>query len=65
MRSLVSVLRVVAITALAVVVAMVAVADTTFPPGYEAWAWGVAGFLAAVTVTSAVLTVVDFLSRAA
>jgi signal transduction histidine kinase len=42
-----------------VIVAIVAVAYTTFPPGYEAWGWAVVGFFAAVTVTSAVLSVVE------
>jgi signal transduction histidine kinase len=42
-----------------VIVAIVAVADTTFPPGYEAWGWALVGFFAAVTVTSAVLSVVE------
>ena len=32
---------------------------TSFPPSYEAWAWAVVGFFAAVTVFSAVLSVVE------
>jgi signal transduction histidine kinase len=42
-----------------VVVSVVAVAGTSFPPSYEAWAWAVVGFFAAVTVTSGVLSVVE------
>jgi signal transduction histidine kinase len=42
-----------------VIVAIVAVAGTSFPPGYEAWGWAVVGFFAAVTVTSAVLSIVE------
>ncbi len=42
-----------------VVVGAVAVALTDFPPGYEAWAWAVVGFFAAVTVFSGVLALVE------
>jgi signal transduction histidine kinase len=42
-----------------VVVGIVAVANTSFPPGYEAWAWAVVGFFAAETVASGVLSVVE------
>jgi signal transduction histidine kinase len=44
-----------------VVVAIVAVAGTNFPPSsaYEAWGWAVVGFFAAVTVLSAVLSVIE------
>jgi signal transduction histidine kinase len=42
-----------------VVVGIVAVALTDFPPSYVAWAWGVVGFFAAVTVFSGVLSVVE------
>ena len=45
--------------AVLVVVGAVAVALTNFPPSYEAWAWAVVGFFAAVTVFSAVLSVVE------
>jgi signal transduction histidine kinase len=45
--------------AVLVVVGAIAVAVTTFPPSYEAWAWAVVGFFAAVTVFSAVLSVVE------
>jgi signal transduction histidine kinase len=37
----------------------VAVALTDFPPSYEAWAWVVVGFFAAVTVFSGALSVVE------
>jgi signal transduction histidine kinase len=47
-----------------VVVGIVAVANTSFPPGYEAWAWAVVGFFAAETVASGILSVVE-LDRAA
>jgi signal transduction histidine kinase len=49
-----------------VIVAIVAVSGTTFPPSssYEAWGWAVVGFFAVVTVVSAVLSVVE-LGRAA
>jgi signal transduction histidine kinase len=49
-----------------VIVAIVAVAGTTFPPSssYEAWGWAVVGFFALVTVTSAVLSAIE-LGRAA
>ncbi len=46
------------------VVAIVTVSLTDFPPGYEPWAWAVVGFFAVVTVISAVLTGVE-LDRAA
>jgi signal transduction histidine kinase len=42
-----------------VVVGVVAVALTDFPPSYEAWAWAVVGFFAAVTVLSGVLSAVE------
>ncbi len=42
-----------------VVVGAVAVALTDFPPGYEAWAWAVVGFFAAVTVFSGALALVE------
>jgi signal transduction histidine kinase len=45
--------------AVLVVVGAVAVALTNFPPSYEAWAWAVVGFFAAVTVFSGVLSVVE------
>src|SRR5580765_983033 len=45
--------------AVLVVVGAIAVALTSFPPSYEAWAWAVVGFFAAVTVFSAVLSVVE------
>ena len=45
--------------AVLVVVGAIAVAVTSFPPSYEAWAWAVVGFFAAVTVFSAVLSVVE------
>jgi signal transduction histidine kinase len=47
-----------------VIVAVVAVAGTNFPPSYEAWGWAVVGFFVATTVLSAVLSVVE-LGRAA
>jgi len=47
-----------------VIVAVVAVDVTNFPPSYEAWAWGVVGFFVAVTALSAVLAGVE-LGRAA
>ena len=47
-----------------VVVGIVAVAHTSFPPWYEAWAWAVVGFFAAETVASGILSVVE-LDRAA
>jgi signal transduction histidine kinase len=46
-----------------VVVGIVAVALTDFPPSYVPWAWGVVGFFAAVTVFSGVLSVVELASR--
>ena len=42
-----------------VVVGVIAVSLTDFPPSYEPWAWAVVGFFAAVTVFSAVLSVVE------
>jgi signal transduction histidine kinase len=42
-----------------VVVGVIAVALTDFPPSYLPWAWTVVGFFAAVTVFSAVLSVVE------
>jgi len=42
-----------------VVVGVIAVALTDFPPSYEPWAWAVVGFFAAVTVFSAVLSAVE------
>src|SRR5215470_8216445 len=42
-----------------VVCGAIAVALTNFPPSYEAWAWAVVGFFAAVTVFSGVLSVVE------
>src|SRR5690242_21909447 len=42
-----------------VVVGAIAVALTDFPPSYLPWAWAVVGFFAAVTVFSAVLSVVE------
>ena len=44
---------------LLVVAGAVAVALTTFPPGYEAWAWAVVGFFAAVTVVSGALSGIE------
>jgi len=45
--------------AVLVVVGAIAVALTDFPPSYEAWAWAVIGFFAAVTVFSAALSAVE------
>jgi signal transduction histidine kinase len=45
--------------AVLVLVGVIAVSVTDFPPGYAAWAWAVVGFFAAVTVFSAVLSVVE------
>jgi len=42
-----------------VVAGAIAVALTDFPPSYEAWAWAVVGFFAAVTIFSGVLSVVE------
>jgi signal transduction histidine kinase len=42
-----------------VVVGVIAVALTDFPPSYEPWAWAVVGFFAAVTVFSAALSAVE------
>jgi signal transduction histidine kinase len=44
---------------LLVVVGVVAVALTNFPPGYEPWAWAVVGFFAAVTVFSGALSAIE------
>jgi signal transduction histidine kinase len=44
---------------LLVVAGAVAVALTKFPPGYEAWAWAVVGFFAAVTIVSGALSVIE------
>ena len=44
---------------LLVVVGVVAVALTNFPPGYEPWAWAVVGFFAAVTVVSGALSAIE------
>jgi signal transduction histidine kinase len=45
--------------AVLVVFGALAVALTDFPPAYEAWAWAVVGFFAAVTVFSAALSAVE------
>jgi signal transduction histidine kinase len=45
--------------AVLVVAGAVAVALTEFPPSYEAWAWAVVGFFAAVTVFSGALSVTE------
>jgi signal transduction histidine kinase len=45
--------------AVLVLVSVIAVALTNFPPGYEPWAWAVVGFFAAVTVFSGALSVID------
>ena len=45
--------------AVLVVVSAIAVALTSFPPSYEAWAWAVVGFFAAVTVFSGALSVIE------
>jgi signal transduction histidine kinase len=45
--------------AVLVVVGAVAVELTNFPPSYEAWAWAVVGFFAAVTVVSGALSVIE------
>ncbi len=52
--------------AVLVVVGAIAVALTDFPPGYEAWAWAVVGFFAAVTAVSGALsgTELDRVARA-
>ncbi len=42
-----------------VVAGAIAVALTDFPPSYLPWAWGVVGFFAAVTVFSAMLSLVE------
>jgi signal transduction histidine kinase len=42
-----------------VVVGAIAVGLTSFPPGYEPWAWAVVGFFAAVTVFSGALSVIE------
>jgi signal transduction histidine kinase len=49
----------VALRAVLVVCGAVAVALTDFPPSYEAWAWVVVGFFAAVTVFSAAVSAVE------
>jgi hypothetical protein len=45
--------------AVLVLVSALAVALTNFPPSYEAWAWAIVGFFAAVTVFSGALSVID------
>jgi signal transduction histidine kinase len=45
--------------AVLVLVSALAVALTSFPPGYESWAWGIVGFFAGVTVFSGALSVID------
>src|SRR5215472_13841244 len=45
--------------AILVVVSAIAVVLTNFPPGYEAWAWAVVGFFAAVTIFSGVLSAIE------
>ncbi len=45
--------------AVLVVVSVIAVALTSFPPSYEAWAWAVVGFFAAVTIFSGALSVIE------
>ena len=45
--------------AVLVVVSAIAVALTSFPPSYEAWAWAVVGFFAAVTVFSGAVSVIE------
>ncbi len=45
--------------AVLVVVGAIAVSLTSFPPSYTPWAWAVVGFFAAVTVFSAVLSVIE------
>jgi signal transduction histidine kinase len=47
------------VRAVLVVAGALAVALTDFPPSYEAWAWVVVGFFAAVTVFSGALSVVE------
>jgi signal transduction histidine kinase len=47
-----------------VVVGVVAVAESAFPPGYEPWAWAVVGFFAAVTIVSGILSAVELDRRA-
>jgi signal transduction histidine kinase len=42
-----------------VVVAVVAVANSSFPSGYEPWAWAVVGFFVTVTIVSAILSAVE------
>jgi signal transduction histidine kinase len=49
----------VALRAVLVVSGAVAVALTDFPPSYEAWAWVVVGFFAAVTVFSGAVSAVE------
>ena len=45
--------------AVLVVVGAIAVGLTDFPPSYEAWAWVVVGFFAAVTIFSGALSMVE------
>ncbi len=45
--------------AVLVVVGAIAVGLTSFPPSYEAWAWAVVGFFAAVTIFSAALAAIE------
>ena len=45
--------------AVLVVVGAIAVGLTSFPPSYEAWAWVVVGFFAAVTIFSAALAAIE------
>ena len=45
--------------AVLVVAGAVAVGLTTFPPSYQAWAWAVVGFFAAVTIFSGALSVTE------
>jgi signal transduction histidine kinase len=47
-----------------VVVAILTVSLTTFPPGYEPWAWAVVAFFVVITAISATLTWIE-LDRAA
>ncbi|HZT84782.1 MAG TPA: ATP-binding protein [Gaiellaceae bacterium] len=50
--------------AVLVLVGALAVALTDFPPHYEAWAWAVVGFFAAVTVFSGALSAIELGPRA-
>ena len=45
--------------AILVVVSAIAVALTNFPPSYEAWAWVVVGFFAAITIFSGALSAIE------